>query len=123
MILTDLQEGRVDLDEDKTFRDYLNEYKADKQDIHVELLHTATGIPIAMIRQMLTLSDGTKDTLYAFDRFSDLKDAVDENVFRHWLKNMKGLELDGFLQTYAAEQLLLEYFLKGGFDPADWDAS
>lgn len=123
MILTDLQEGRVDLDEDKTFRDYLNEYKADKQDIHVELLHTATGIPIAMIRQMLTLSDGTKDTLYAFNRFSDLKDAVDENVFRHWLKNMKGLELDGFLQTYAAEQLLLEYFLKGGFDPADWDAS
>ncbi|MFW8623844.1 hypothetical protein ACOI1A_07815 [Corynebacterium glutamicum] len=123
MILTDLQEGRVDLDEDKTFRDYLNEYKADKQDIHVELLHTATGIPIAMIRQMLTLSDGTKDTLYAFNRFSGLKDAVDENVFRHWLKNMKGLELDGFLQTYAAEQLLLEYFLKGGFDPADWDAS
>lgn len=123
MILTDLQEGRVNLDEDKTFRDYLSEYKADEQDIHVELLHGATGIPIARIRQVLDLSDGTEETLHAFNRFEDLSAAVDLDVFRQWLKEVKGLELDMFFQTYAAEQLLRQYFLNGGFDPADWDAS
>lgn len=123
MILTDIQVGRLNRNEDKTFRDYLNEYKADKQDINVQLLHEATGIPFSNIRHVLDLSDGTEETLTAFNRLKNLQEEVDYELFNRWLKDVKGLQLIPFDQMWAAEQLLREFFHSGGIDPSEWNST
>lgn len=123
IILDDIEAGRIDLNEDKTFRDYINDHKVHKQNTNVESLHHITGISQTQITQVLAHMDGTVETLAAFNRLKNLLDAVDYAVFAHWLKESKHRDLDEFLQSWAAEKLLRWFFLNDGTDPDTWDDS
>lgn len=122
-IVTDIQDGTISPHGDTTFQEYLREYKVAVQNKNATLLHQATGIPVEKINELLEVSDGTIKSLEEFRRLDDIQSLVDFSVFVQWLKTEKSLDLNPFDQRYAAAQLLRQFFLSDGIDPAQWDTS
>lgn len=122
-IVTDIQASRIDPNKNMKFQEHLAQYKVRRQETHAVALHKATGIPIETIDDLLTISDGTPETLVGFGRLAEVQECIDYDVFRQWLKEEKDLELAPFDEIFAAEQLLRYFFLNDGVDPAEWETS
>lgn len=120
-ILNDLENGTIDIQEDRSFRDYLNLYKSQKQQNRVTALHDALGIPEAKIFEILKLGITEAYDLTSFGRLQSLKADISYPQFTVYLER-QNLQLNRFKQNAAAERLLKDFFLKEA-DPVHWDAS
>ena len=120
-ILNDLENGAIDIHEERSFRDYLNLYKSQQQKQRVTALHEVLGIPEAKIAEMLNLGITEVSDLTSFGRLQSLKADISYQKFSEYLEG-QNLQLSRFKQNVAAERLLKDFFLEGT-DPRRWDAS
>lgn len=121
-IIRDVMTGVLDADDERSLRELIELYKARAQDSHVEQLLAATGLERELVEETLKLVDGTMDSIRAYGRFDRLQSSVKMTVFDGWLRQ-RGLDVPLFEQYGLADQLLTDYFTRGGFDLETWKPS
>lgn len=125
MILQDIETGKIEVSEHKTFSDWLNDYKSSTQDSFVDELVTATGVNADEVNKILVLSGTpTNGGVAYYEQFGLLKhliETVDRSKFSEWLKVTHGVDVAPWYVQGFARQLFEKFFDNEGFDINEWE--
>lgn len=116
IFLHDIQSGDVQVEEGKTFRDYITIYvtKAKDDQIH-RLAAYVLGLNEMMLRNMMSLHI-TEDNINEFGRFDALKATVDKARARAYFEALTGKKIPIPMVNIRVDKLLRDFIIKGGYD-------
>ena len=113
MFLHDVQRGDVQVDPDRTFRDYLADYKIAVKDKEVAAIASALGLDAAKLIALMS-THLTEANLNEYGRFDDLRATVDQDKAKAYFEILEGNSLPIYKVKIKASNLLKEFLLQGG---------
>ena len=113
IFLHDIQRGDVKVAEDKTLRDYINEYLSKAKNDQIHRLSVELGIDEDMLRNMMSLKL-TESNLNEFGRFAELSNTVDKEKAKEYFEKVKKTKIMPFKVKMKADNLLRNFILNGG---------
>ncbi len=115
IFIHDVQSGDVEIEDDKSFRDYITEYQFRAKNEQVRQLANALGIDIPKLTNLMNI-DITEANINEYGRFDDLKKTVDRDKAKAYFEALEGASIPAFRLSIKIEKLLKEFILSGGFD-------
>ena len=115
IFLHDIQRGDVQIDPSRTFRDYLNDYKARAKNKEVEAIVKYLGVDADKLRALMSASV-TEANLDEYGRFADLTATVDKPRSKAYFEALEGQPLPAFKVNIKAATLLKKFILAGGLE-------
>lgn len=115
IFLHDIQRGDVQMDADRTFRDYLTQYKTAAKDKEVETIVSSLSVDATKLRALMS-THITESNLNDYGRFDDLRGTVDPNKAKAYFDGLEGKSLPMFKVNIKSAKLLSEFLLRGGTD-------
>ena len=114
-ILYDLQNGNLFVDDEKSFRDYLNEYQIRMKNDQTHKFAVALGYDEELLRELVNakLNEANLDE---YGQFQPLKDSLNAEVASAYFEKKNGKKLPKPIVTRDAENLVKKFILSGGFD-------
>jgi type I restriction enzyme R subunit len=113
MFLHDVQRGDVQVDPNRTFRDYLADYKIAAIDKEVAAIASALGLDAAKLIALMS-THLTESNLNEYGRFDDLRATVDQDKAKTYFAGLEGNSLPIFKVKIKAAKLLSDFLLRGG---------
>ena len=89
LILHDIQSGDLILEPGKTIQDYINQYQLKELYEQMKILAEATGVNLSMLNNLMT-SGVTEDNLDEYNRFSELRNSVDNGKAKLFIEKITG---------------------------------
>lgn len=111
IFLHDIQRGDVQIDPDRSFRDYLVEYKAEAAGKEVAALVACLGVDATKLIALMN-TRVTDANLNEFGRFDDLRGTVDPHMAKAYFEGLEGASLPMFRVIIKASNLLREFVLR-----------
>ena len=115
IFLHDIERGEKELEEGKTFRDYITEYQLSAKNKQIVDLHKAIGVDIDLLEKFLQ-SNVTEQNIDEYGRFGVLEKTVDSNKAKEFLEKKTGRKIPIFVVNRDISKLLRKFILTGGFD-------
>jgi type I restriction enzyme R subunit len=118
IFLRDIQRRDVEIDSDRSFRDYLADYQAKAKNKEVEAIVVHLGIDA---EQLIALMNNTtsKATLNEYGRFDKLKATINKQKAKAYFEAFEGQTIPTFKVNIKAANLLREFVIRGGFELDD----
>jgi type I restriction enzyme R subunit len=113
IFLHDIQRGDVQIDADRTFRDYLADYQAKANNHEIDTLVALLGVDKAKLVALMN-THVTEANLNEFGRFDDLKASVDQQKAKTYCEGLEGKELPLFRVNIRTAKYLQEFIIHGG---------
>lgn len=115
IFLHDIQRGDVQIDSDRTFRDYLTDYQAKAKDHEIEAIVNVLGVDKAKLSALMatTITDAN---INEYGRFDDLKATIDKLKAKVYFESLEGEKLPPFKVNIKSAQLLRDFIIQGGFE-------
>lgn len=113
IFLHDIQRGDVQIDANRTFRDYLADYQDKAKNDQVDTLIARLGVDKTKLVALMN-THVTKANLNEFGRFDDLKATVDQQRAKTYFEGPEGKELPLSKVNIRAAKLLEDFILQGG---------
>lgn len=113
IFLHDIQRGDLQMDADRTFRDYLTQYKKAAKDKEVEAIVSILGINVSRLRALMS-THVTEANLNDYGRFDDLRGTVDPKKAKAYFDGLEGKSLPMFKVNIKSAKLLSDFLLRGG---------
>lgn len=110
MFLHDVQRGDVRVDPNRTFRDYLADYKIAAIDREVVAIASALGLDGAKLIALMS-THLTESNLNEYGRFDDLRATVDQDKAKAYFDGLEGASLPIFMVKIKAAKLLSNFLL------------
>lgn len=114
LFLHDIQRGDVKIEPDRTFRDYLNDYKTHAKNKEVQDLVTYLGVNEEKLRAFLN-TRVSEASINDYGRFDDLKKTMDKDKARAYFEALEGITLPPNKVNMRASNLLQTFITEGGF--------
>lgn len=114
IFLHDVQSGEIDVQEDKTLRDYINEYKYNAKNDQTHKFAEAFGLDEGKLRAMMELNLNELN-INEFGRLDDLKKSVDKQKARAYFESVEGAKVLPYKVNIRMDSLLRKFILSGGF--------
>lgn len=114
IFLHDVQSGEVDVQEDKTLRDYINEYKYNAKNDQTHKFAEVFGLDENKLRVMMELNLNELN-INEFGRLDDLKKSVDKQKARAYFESVEGVKVLPHKVNIRMDSLLRKFILSGGF--------
>lgn len=111
IFLHDIQRGDVQIDSNRTFRDYLNDYKAEATDKEVAAIVSCLGVDPAKLIALMN-SHVTEANLNEYGRFDDLRGTVDQQKAKAYFEDLEGATLPMFRVNIKAAKLLSDFIVR-----------
>jgi len=111
LFLNDLQRGEVQLIENYSFRDYINEYKDNAENAQLNAVVSALSLDKNLLMALMGDSINEKN-LNNFGRFDALKDTVDKNKAKAHFEKQDGLALTPFNLNIRIDKFLKQFILE-----------
>lgn len=111
IFLRDVERGEVELVEDKTLQDYINEYKLKDQENQIREIVCGLGVDETLLKRLLSLHV-TKDNLNEYDRFGQLTNTVDKVKAKQYFEDKEGRVIKAFEVNIKADELLRQFILR-----------
>lgn len=111
IFLRDVERGEVELVEDKTLQDYINEYKLKDQENKICEIVKGLGVDETLLKRLLSLHV-TKDNLNEYDRFGQLMNTVDKVKAKQYFEDKEGRAIKAFEVNIKADELLRKFILR-----------
>lgn len=111
IFLHDIQRGDVQIDPNRSFRDYLTEYKADAVNKEVAAIVAAIGVDATKLTALMN-THITDANLNEFGRFDDLRVTVDQQRAKAYFEELEGQPLPMFKVNIKAANLLKDFLLR-----------
>lgn len=115
IFLHDVQSGEIDVQEDKTLRDYINEYKYNAKNDQTHKFAEAFGLDEGKLRAMMGLNLNELN-INEFGRLDDLKKSVDKQKARAYFESVEGAKVLPYKVNIRMDSLLRKFILSGGFE-------
>jgi len=114
IFLHDIQRGDVQIDPERTFRDYLVDYKARAKNRDFEAIVATLGVDAAKLAVLLN-AHVTEVNLNEYGRFDDLRETVDEEKAKAYFDQIEGKPLPMFKIKIRAAKVLTDFLVRGVF--------
>ncbi|WP_260433478.1 type I restriction endonuclease subunit R, EcoR124 family [Burkholderia cepacia] len=115
IFLHDIQRGDVQINPDRTFRDYLADYKAKSKSKEIAAIVSYLGVDQAKLIALMNTCV-TEANLNEYGRFDDLRETVDQQKAKAYFEGLEGKSLPMFRVNIKAAKLLYNFLLQGGID-------
>ncbi|MFA5586491.1 MAG: HsdR family type I site-specific deoxyribonuclease [Saccharofermentanales bacterium] len=115
IFLHDIQSGNVDLQEGKTFREYVSEYQFRAKNAQIRKLTLALGLDFHKLADLMNFGL-TEGSINEYGRFDDLKQSVDLEKAREYFERIEDACIPTFRLSVKIDNLLKRFILSGGFD-------
>ena len=115
IFLHDVQSGEIDVQEDKTLRDYINEYKYNAKNDQTHKFAETFGLDEDKLRSMMELNLNELN-INEFGRLDDLKKSVDKQKARAYFESVEGAKVLPYKVNIRMDSLLRKFILSGGFE-------
>ena len=115
IFLHDVQSGEIDVQEDKTLRDYINEYKYNAKNDQTHKFAETFGLDECKLRAMMELNLNELN-INEFGRLDDLKKSVDKQKARAYFESAEGAKVLPHKVNIRMDSLLRKFILSGGFE-------
>ena len=112
IFLHDIQRGDVQIDPDRTFRDYLVDYKAKAKNKDFEAVVATLGVDPVKLAALIQ-AHVTEVNLNEYGRFDDLRGTVDAQRAKAYFERIEGNLLPMFKVKVKASNLLKEFLIRG----------
>lgn len=108
LFLHDLQRGDAQLIEGHTFRDYINTYKDNAENVQLNAVVNALGLDKGLLIALMADSVNDKN-LNEFGRFDALKDSVDKAKAKVYFEKQDGVTIPLFKLNIRIDQFLKQF--------------
>ena len=115
VFLHDLQSGHAELEDGKTFRDYVMAYMCAAEDDRIHRVAEAFGLDEGKLRALATAYAPGSD-IDEFGRFGDLKSTVDMDKAAAYFESAEGKLLPRFRVSARVDRFLRNFIENGGKD-------
>lgn len=112
IFLHDIQRGDVQIDPDRTFRDYLVDYKARAKNKEFEAVVATLGVDPVKLTALME-AHVTEVNLNEYGRFDDLRGTVDAQRAKAYFEHIEGRPLPMFRVNIKAAKLLSDFLIRG----------
>lgn len=113
MFLHDIDAGEAELEEGKTFRDYITSYMARAKNDQISLLVQYLGVDETALRTLMAAGVNA-DTINEFNRFEDLKATADKSKAKNYFEALEGHTVSPPKVNIKIDALLRDFVLSGG---------
>ena len=122
IFLHDIQRGDIQIDPNRTFREYLSDYQDKAKNQKIAVLVALLGVDKAKLIALMNIHV-TEVNLNEFGRFDDIKATIDKQKAKAYFEALEGQTLPAFKVNIKAASLLQRFILEGGFELKEMDHS
>jgi type I restriction enzyme R subunit len=115
IFIHDVQRGNAEINDGKSFRDYITEYQFRAKNEQVRQLSDAFGVDMVKLENLINAGI-SEVTINEYGRFDDLKKTVVREKAKAYFENLEGSAIPEFRLSIKIEKLLKKFILSGGFD-------
>lgn len=115
IFIHDVQSGNAEIEDGKTFREYITDYQFRAKSEQVRKLSDALGLDIPKLENLINAGI-TEATINEYGRFDDLKKTVVRERAEKYFVSNEGERIPAFRLSIKIDNLLKEFILSGGFD-------
>lgn len=115
IFLHDIQRGDVDFSENKTLRDYINEYMTKAKDDQIHRVAVALGVDEAKLRNLMSLKLNSAN-INEFGRYDDLKKTINKDKAKEYFEQIEGVKIIPPKVNVKVDNLLRKFILDGGIE-------
>lgn len=112
IFLHDVENGTVNLDEGKTFKDYIIEYQTKAQNDSIRKVSNDFGIDENLLREIMN-AHVTQDNLNEYNRFENLLKTANKEKTTVFFESQKGKSLRPFEVSRMLDDYMRKYILEG----------
>ena len=115
IFIHDIQNGDIQIDSSKTFREYVALYQANAENSQIMKLVELFGLDNEKLKEMINLNV-TESNINDYGRFDDLKNSVDKTKAKLYFEELEGCTLPLPKVNIKVHNLLKDFILKGGYE-------
>ena len=112
IFLHDIQRGDVQINPDRTFRDYLVDYRARAKNKDFAIIVGTLGVDAGKLAALLE-AHVTEANLNDYGRFDDLRKTVDLVLAKTYFERVQGGSLPPFKVKIKADNVLRDFLIRG----------
>ena len=111
IFLHDIQRGDVELDETKSFKEYITQYQANAQDAEVRKLVETFGLDATKLQEMMKI-EINENNINDYGRFDELKNSVDRVKAKVYFEALEGGTIPAFKVSMGIDRELRKFLLQ-----------
>ena len=115
IFIHDIQNGDIQIDSSKTFREYVAQYQANAENSQIMKLVELFELDNEKLKEIMNLNV-TESNINDYGRFDDLKNSVDKIKAKVYFEEKEGCKLPIPKVNIKVHNLLKDFILKGGYD-------
>ncbi|WP_151944754.1 type I restriction endonuclease subunit R [Aliarcobacter butzleri] len=115
IFIHDVQNGDVQIDSSKTFREYVAQYQANAENSQIMKLVELLGLNSDKLKEMIN-SNVTDLNINDYGRFDELKNSVDKEKAKVYFEEIEGCKLPIPKVNIKVHNLLKDFILSGGYE-------
>ena len=115
LILSDIQMGKLVVEESKTFRDYINEYHEKKKNDEIHRFADLLGFDENKVRDLMLLRP-TEANIDEYGKFEELMTTLDEEKAKQYFENRDGKKYPKPMIRVKADELARKFIILGGIE-------
>ncbi|MCT7646023.1 type I restriction endonuclease subunit R [Aliarcobacter butzleri] len=115
IFIHDIQNGDIQIDSNKTFREYVAQYQANAENSQIMKLVELFGLNSDKLKEMLN-SNVTDLNINDYGRFDELKNSVDKEKAKVYFEEIEGCKLPIPKVNIKVHKLLKDFILSGGYE-------
>ncbi len=115
IFIHDVQSGNAEIEDGKSFRDYITEYQSLAKKEQVRQLANALGVDIPKLENLMN-AGVTEASINEYGRFDDLKKTVIREKAAEYFVSAEGTQIPAFHLSIKIDKLLKDFILNGGLD-------
>jgi len=112
IFLHDIERGDIELEEHKTFKEYISQYQANAEDFAIMKLVETLGVDASRLQEMMR-SEITEKNINDYGRFDKLKNSVDKAKAKIYFEGLEGSTLAPFKINIKVHNLLKGFIVSG----------
>jgi type I restriction enzyme R subunit len=115
IFIHEVQKGTINIENGKSFREYITEYQYNAKNDQVKKVATILGLDEKQLR-ILMESNLNETNINQFGRFDSLKNTVDKEKAKVYFEKLEGKSIPPFKVNIKVQNLLQKFIIEGGFE-------
>lgn len=115
LFMNDINSGDVEIEEGKSFMDYITEYQQKAENNQIGKLCDTFGIDKQKLKKIMNLQQDN-DKITDVGGFEEIKNSIDIEKAKNYFEKLTGKEYDIFDVNIDAYDLLFKFIISGGFE-------
>lgn len=115
IFIHDVQSGNIEIDTEKSFREYITEYQFKAKNAEIHKLTQILGLDENKLKAMMDTRVNDSN-INEYGRFDDLKNTVNKAKAKEYFEKQEGAKIPPFKVNIRVDKLLRKFIITGGFD-------